>query len=108
MAQNFRRYIARNVTTSASTIFTADTYDTIIGIYLANTTASNITVSVYITTGGNDYYLVKSAPIPTGSALQILDSGSKVVVQSGDVLKVISDTATSVDVWVSTVDDISS
>ena len=108
MAQNFRRYIARNVTTSASTIFTADTYDTIIGIYLANTTASNITVSVYITTGGADYYLVKSAPIPTGSALQILDSGSKVVVQSGDVLKVVSDTATSVDVWVSTVDDISS
>jgi hypothetical protein len=108
MAQNFRRYIARNVTTSASTIFTADTYDTIIGIYLANTTASNITVSVYLTVAGADYYLVKSAPIPTGSALQILDSGSKVVVQNGDVLKVISDTATSVDVWVSTVDDISS
>ena len=108
MAQNFRRYIARNVTTSASTIFTADTYDTVIGIYLANTTASNITVSVYMTVSGADYYLVKNAPIPAGSALQVLDSGSKVVVQNGDVLKVVSDTATSVDVWVSTVDDISS
>jgi hypothetical protein len=108
MAQNFRRYIARNVTTAASTIFTADTYDTVIGIYIANTSAASINISVYITVSGADYYLIKSAPIPVGSALQVLDSGSKVVVQSGDVLKVISDTVTSADVWVSTVDDISS
>ena len=37
MAQNFRRYIARNVGTSAVTLHTADSYDTIIGIALANT-----------------------------------------------------------------------
>ncbi len=58
--------------------------------------------------GTNDIHLVKDAPIPAGSALQILDGGSKIVVQSGDALKVISDTASSLDVWVSAVDDISS
>jgi len=54
-----------------------------------------------------DFYLVKNAPIPTGSALQVLDGGAKVVVQNGDILKVKSDTASSLDVWISTVDAIS-
>ena len=40
MAQNFRRYIARKVGTSAVTLHTAKRYDTIIGIALANTTSS--------------------------------------------------------------------
>jgi hypothetical protein len=50
---------------------------------------------------------MKNAPIPAGSSLQVLDSGSKVVVQSGDVLKIVSDTASSLDCWTSVVDDIS-
>ena len=107
MAQNFRRYTSNDVGTSAATIFTADSYDTIVGISLANVTASAINVSVYINDGVNDIYLVKDAPIPQGSQLQVLDGGAKYVVQSGDALKVVSDTASSVDVWVSTVDAIS-
>ena len=108
MAQNFRRYTNNNVGTSAATAFTANSYDTIVGIYVANVTGSSVIASVYINDGTNDIHLVKDAPIPAGSALQILDGGSKIVVQSGDALKVISDTASSLDVWVSAVDDISS
>ena len=107
MAQNFRRYTANDVGTSASTLFTADSYDTIVGVSLANVTGSQIIVSCYINDATNDIYLAKDVPIPAGSALQLLDGGAKVVVQSGDALKVVSDTATSLDVWVSTVDDIS-
>jgi len=107
MAQNFRRYTSNDVGTSAATIFTADSYDTVVGISLANVTASAVNVSVYINDGANDIYLVKDAPIPAGSQLQVLDGGAKYVVQSGDALKVVSDTASSVDVWVSTVDAIS-
>tara|TARA_E500000318_G_C3396592_1_gene148107 strand:+ start:83 stop:409 length:327 start_codon:yes stop_codon:yes gene_type:complete len=107
MAQNFRRYTSNDVGTSAATLFTADSYDTIVGISLANVTASGINVSVYINDGANDIYLVKDAPIPQGSQLQVLDGGAKYVVQTGDALKVVSDTASSVDVWVSTVDAIS-
>ena len=40
MAQNFRRYVARQVGTSAVTLFTADSFDTIVGIALANITDS--------------------------------------------------------------------
>jgi len=107
MAQNFRRYTANDVGTSASTLFTADSYDTVVGISLANVTVSQIIVSCYINDATNDIYLVKDVPIPAGSSLQVLDGGAKFVVQSGDALKVISDTASSLDVWVSTVDDIS-
>jgi len=107
MAQNFRRYTSNDVGASAATIFTADSYDTVVGISLANVTASAVNVSVYINDGSNDIYLVKDAPIPAGSQLQVLDGGAKYVVQSGDALKVVSDTASSVDVWVSTVDAIS-
>jgi hypothetical protein len=111
MAQNFRRYIERAIGTSATDIpdgANFDSYDTIVGINLANIVAQQILVSVYISNGGNNYYLIKDAPIPAGSSLQLLDGGAKFVVQSGDRLNIISDTASSVDVVVSAVDDISS
>ena len=108
MAQNFRRYTSNDVGTGAATLFTANSYDTVVGISVANVTASAVNASVYINDGSNDIYLIKDAPIPAGSSLQVLDGGAKFVVQSSDALKVISDTASSLDVWVSTVDDISS
>ena len=107
MAQNFRRYTKNDVGTSAQTLFTADSYDTVVGISVANITTSAVVASVYINDGSNDIYLVKNAPIPTGSALQVLDGGAKFVVQASDALKVVSDTASSLDVWVSAVDAIS-
>jgi hypothetical protein len=107
MAQNFRRYTSNDVGTSAATLFTADSYDTVVGISVANITTSAVIASVYINDGTNDIYLVKDAPIASGGALQVLDGGAKFVVQSGDTLKVVSDTASSLDVWVSTVDAIS-
>ena len=108
MAQNFRRYTSNDVGTSPATLFTSDSYDTIVGISVANVTTTSVIASVYINDGVNDIYLIKDAPIPVGSALQVLDGGAKFVVQNGDALKVVSDTASSLDVFVSTVDDISS
>jgi len=107
MAQNFRRYTSNNVGTGAATLFTSDSYDTVVGISVSNVTTSSVIASVYINDSSNDIYLIKDAPIPAGSSLQVLDGGAKFVVQSGDALKVVSDTASSLDVWVSTVDAIS-
>ncbi len=83
--------------------------DAIVGINIANVTTSQILMDVYITGAGgtDDYYIIKDAPIPVGSALQVLDGGAKIVMQSGDILNVQSDTASSADVWVSVVDAIS-
>ena len=107
MAQNFRRYTSNNVGTVAATIMTANSYDAVVGISLSNVHTSAINVSCYINDGTNDIYLIKDAPIPVGSSLQVLDGGAKVVVQSGDRLYIISDTASSLDAWVSAVDAIS-
>lgn len=108
MAQNFRRYTSNAVGTAATTVFTANSFDTIIGIALANVNATtSINATVTINDGTNDIDLVKNAPIPVGSQLQVIDGGAKYVVQSGDVLKVNCDVASAMDVWVSAVDDIS-
>ena len=107
MAQDFERDKARNVGTSASTLRTSNSDDTIIGINVANTTTSQITIDVFINDGSNDFYIVKDAPIPSGGAIQVLDGGAKIVMMANDVLKVQSSTDNSADVWVSVVDAIS-
>ena len=107
MAQNFRRFTSNAVGTSPATIHTANSYDTIVGISVSNILTTTINVDVYINDSANDIYLVKTAPIPSGGSLQVLDGGAKVVVQNNDVIKVKSDTASSADVWVSMVDAIS-
>ena len=81
MAQNFRRYTSNAVGTSAATLFTANSYDTVVGISVSNITGSTINVDVYINDSSNDIYLVKDAPIPPGSSLQVLDGGAKFVVE---------------------------
>ena len=110
MAQNFHRYTLSQVGTTAADIpdgSNFDSVDTIVGIMLANVVSTTINVSVYVNDGTSNIYLIKNAPIPPGGALQVLDGGAKFVVTSGDRLWVQSDTASSVDVWVSVVDDIS-
>tara|TARA_Y100001958_G_C21154635_1_gene489954 strand:- start:70 stop:744 length:675 start_codon:yes stop_codon:yes gene_type:complete len=58
-------------------------------------------------TMSNVHYIIKNAPIPRGGALQLLDGGAKMVVQNGDRMFFQSNTASSLDVWVSRVDSIS-
>ena len=109
MAQNFRQYKERNIGTSAVDMPDGgnfDSYDCIVGIRLANVHTQSITVDVYIK-NTNDYYLIKSAPIPSGSSLELIDGGAKVVCVSGDRLYIKSNTASSLDAVVSVVDAIS-
>ena len=64
-------------------------------------------VDVFINDGSNDYYLIKNATIVSGGSLELIDGGSKIVMQNNDILKAKSDTASSLDVWASFVDAIS-
>ena len=118
MAQDFERAVAKdsasdiNIGTAAVAVFDSDSDDAIVGIRMANVITSQITVDCFVRTaaaGGSDLncYLIKSAPIPVGSALELIDSGSKIILQSGDELKVQSDTDASLNCWVSFVDSIS-
>ena len=107
MAQDFTR-TAQQITNSATTIVTANSNDAVIGLRLANILTSAITISVWVSVGGSTTrYLVKDLSIPPSSAVELVQGGAKFVMQNSDVIKVKSDTASSADVWVSAVDDIS-
>jgi hypothetical protein len=107
MAQDFTRYIARSTGTSGATIFTSNSDDAIISVRLANITGSTITADVFITVSSADYYLVKTITLPSGSSIELIDGGSRIVLVSGDALKVDCNTDNALDVWVSVVDAIS-
>ena len=110
MAQDFERTITQNIDTALADIrATSNSDDAIVGIRLANIHTAQILVDVAITNNGNTVlaYLIKSAPIPVGGALELIDGGSKIVLQTGDKLRAKSTVANSLDVVVSAVDAIS-
>lgn len=100
MANTFTSYVAKNVGTSASTLVTvaAATQTTVIGLTVANTSASSITCDVYFTRSAVDYYIVKGAAVPVGSTFVAVGGDQKTVLITGDALKVVTSAATSADV----------
>ena len=96
MPNAFKNYVAESVTTLA-TVHTgpALTETTIIGLSIANTSASAITASVLLGTT----YLVKNAPIPVGGSLIAVGGDQKLVLEAADLLRV--EATATVDVIVS-------
>jgi len=111
MAQDFERTITKDIDASLADIrATANTDDAIVGIRLANTSATtSITVDVLVADNSNNIvgYVIKNAPIPVGSSLELIDGGSKIFLQSGDKLRAKSSATDTLDVIVSAVDEIS-
>ena len=98
MANTFTSYVNKDVGTSATTVVTGTGQTTVIGMTIANTSSSPISASVYITRSGTDYYIVKNATVPVGGSLVPIGGDQKLVLVSGDVLKVVSSAASSADV----------
>lgn len=97
----FKNKIGVSIGTTLTTVYTSPTGKTaaIVGMSVANVAATPIIVSVSLTdtSTGLTAYLVKNAPVPVGGALVVIGGDQKVVVEDGDSLKVISDTAASAD-----------
>jgi hypothetical protein len=68
---------------------------------ISNVTTSNITTDAYITSGGVDYYIVKGATVPVGGSLVTVGGDQKIVLETGDAIKVVSSAASSADVILS-------
>jgi hypothetical protein len=107
MANTFKLKTDTAVGTSLTSVYTvpAATTTVLVGAVLANITAGQIKVNVQIVTASvtgenaDDVYLVKDLPIPTGSSFELIEG--KIVMETGDIFKVESDTASSLDVAVS-------
>jgi hypothetical protein len=97
MANTFKNYTSQSVGTTATTVYTVPsaTSAVVIGCNLANRSGGIVYGDVQLGTT----YLIKSAPLPSGSALSVLDG--KMVLEAGDTVVVTSDTASSVDVIIS-------
>ncbi len=103
MANTFTSYMNKDVGTSAATVVTvgAATQTTIIGLCMANTSASPVTASAYVTRSSVDYYVIKDATVPVGGGLVPVGGDMKVVMVTGDELKIVSSAAASLDTIVS-------
>ena len=103
MANLFKSYPVKDVGTSPSTVYTcpAATQTTLIGLSVANTSASPITADAYVTRSAVDYYLVKDATVAVGGSLVIVGGDQKVVMEPTDVLKVETSAAASADCFAS-------
>jgi len=99
MANTFTSYVNKDVGTSAATVVTvgASTQTTVIGMTASNTTASSVTVDVYITRSAVNYYIIKGATVPSGGSLVVVGGDQKVVLITSDALKIVSSAATSID-----------
>lgn len=97
MANTFKNYTSTSVGTSATTTYTvpASTTTVMIGCNVCNTSTSQIEVDVQAAGA----YVVKGVPIPAGAALSVLDG--KIILETTDTVVVTSNTASSVDVIVS-------
>jgi len=93
--------------TSVTSIYTApaNTTSILLELDIANTTTAVVETSVQVTdtSASSTSYLVKNAPIPSGSALQVI-SGQKVILEAGDIVKVTSSGA--VDCVASILEDV--
>ena len=107
MANTFK-VVTKAGVTSEDIIYTvaSSTTTVILGLVLGNTTTSQTTVTVTLSSntgsraGGNDeanqdVELVTNAPIPAGSSLEML-AGNKVVMETTDALSVTSSGSTDV------------
>ena len=100
MANTFTSYVNADVGTSAATIVTVGSgvQTTVIGLTVANITASPITADVYITRSAADYYIIKGGTVPVGGSLVVVGGDQKVVLIASDALKVVTSAASSADV----------
>jgi len=103
MANTFKSYANKDVGTSAATVYTcpSSTQTTLIGLSMANTSASPIATDAYVTRSAVNYYLIKGATVPVGGSLVIVGGDQKVVLQPSDVLYILNSAATSGDCFAS-------
>ena len=88
---------------SATTVVTAGGSATLVllSILISNKTAASVQVDVFVVkNSGDSVFLIKNAPVPGGSSLEII-SGSKIILESSDVLQITSNTASALDAAVS-------
>ena len=105
MANNFKRKLSSNVGNTFTSVggysVGASTETTVIGLTVSNKTDSQILVDITLDDTSSNTYLIREAPVPSGSSLVVVGGDQKVVLETNDRILVKSDTANSADVIMS-------
>lgn len=108
----FKNAVKSSVGNSFETLYTAPvgkaSYLIQLDVASVGSTGIQITVRIHDSSEAETVNLVKSAPIPLGAALQIID-GQKIVLEAGDYIEIKCDTVgETVDAILSLVEDVNS
>lgn len=111
MANTFKQATKSSLSTAAvsstdTNILSAGASSTVIilNALVANKTSTSANVDIYLVpNSGDSVYLLKSVPVPAGSSLELI-TGSKIILESSDVLRARCDTATAMDLTTSYLD----
>lgn len=102
MANTFKSEGNAAVGTNIVTVYQcpSSTSTTVIGLSLANVIGSEVTADVTLVKNGGSptVHLVKGIPLPTGSTSVVVGGDQKLVLESGDSVKVIASASNAVDV----------
>lgn len=106
MANTFKNAAAAATGTSEVSVYTvpSSTTTTVIGLTCANVTSTSpvkVGIRVFDSSASAHFYVVKNAEIFEGGALVAVGGDQKLVLETGDIIKIISDTASSIDTIVS-------
>lgn len=93
----FKSTLVSAIGTAEVVALTAATITTLIGASLANISTVEVKASITITREAVVVAIIKNVRIPVGSTFVPVGGDQKVVLMSGDIVKVVSDTASSVD-----------
>lgn len=102
MPNNFKLKTAQTTASLANMYTASSVTTTIIGMTMANISASSVNASAKIVkSGGTDIFIVKDAPIAVGSSLVVVGGNQKLVMEDGDVIQIVSSVTQTVDVSLS-------
>ena len=100
---NFGNIKSASVGTTAVTLKSITVPTLITGCNIVNKTGSSASISLYVTNGGNTYYIFKDKPVNGNTNTEAI-TGNKIVLVSGDALKAVSTVDGVFDILVSTLD----
>src|SRR5262245_354431 len=104
MASPFKRIAAINVGTAPVDVGTVPVGKVwvLIDVTCANVNAANAevkgTVQHVLVSGPTTANLIKNGPVPTGAAMVVVGAPRKVTMIAGDILRAVCDTAASLDI----------
>jgi hypothetical protein len=95
----FSSGIGTSLTAVGGYVVPADSSTTVVvvGLSVANTTATSINVEVTLNDGSTDYYVIKDAPVNSGASLVVVGGDQKIVLEAGHSIKVNSSASASAD-----------